>query len=53
MSPRPKESRDNSLTYPHLNQRYDPPTSRLPKKKRKGFKYIKAKFLGRFATFGL
>ena len=42
MQPRFEELHDDLhvATYPHLNQNYDPPPSKLPQKKRKPFKWL-------------
>ena len=52
----PQESCDDFLAaeaYPHLNQHFDPPLSKLPKKTRNGFWYFRSRFLGGFPSFGL
>ena len=54
--PRSKESRDDfrvAENFPHLDQNYKSPPTKLPKKKRKPFQYMKSKLLGFFPSFGL
>ena len=41
--PRPEELHDDLHAYTHFGQRFTPPPSNLPEKKRKGFKHFKSK----------